>query len=173
LGGVDYISSYLKILRQEYGKILLLDSGDIFSTQDNESSFTQDFYSILGYDAFTLGLRDFNQKLPSKYKSLEPYLKDFAATSKAPLVLSNLYDLKSAQVVDWTGTLPYLIKEINGVKIGIMGILPDDIVTQTPVDNRVGLYVENMLQSTLRNARLLRYCRGRCRTPCRSNAPIA
>ncbi len=156
VGGVDYISSYFKILRQEYGQILMLDSGDIFSDQSHEASYTQDFYSVLGYDGFTLGLRDFNQKLPNKYKSLESYLKDFAAASKAPLILSNLYDLKSAQVVDWTGTLPYLIKEINGVKVGIMAILPDDVVEQTPVDNRVGLYVENMLQSTLRNARLLR-----------------
>jgi hypothetical protein len=41
-------------------------------------------------------------------------------------------------------------------KVGIIGILPDDVSTLTPVDNRIGLYVESMLQSTLHQARRLR-----------------
>jgi hypothetical protein len=42
------------------------------------------------------------------------------------------------------------------VKIGLIGLIPDDLVELTPVDKRVGLFVESMLQATLRNARLLR-----------------
>ncbi len=42
------------------------------------------------------------------------------------------------------------------MKVGIIGLVPDDLVEQTPVDSRIGLYVESMLQSTLRHARLLR-----------------
>lgn len=156
VGGVNYISSYFKIMRQQYGQILLVDSGDIFSSKTQEMNFSQDFYSIMEYDAITVGLSDFNLKLPAKFKTSSDFFKEFASKSKAPLLLSNLYELKTARVVEWPGTLPYLMREVNGVKIGIIGVIPDDIVVQTPVDNRVGLYVDSMVQSTLRYARLLR-----------------
>jgi 2',3'-cyclic-nucleotide 2'-phosphodiesterase (5'-nucleotidase family) len=156
VGGVDVISSYFKILRQNYGQILMLDSGDIFSEKAEEMNFVSDFYSTLEYDAIIPGLKDFNLKLPTKYRSSSDFLKDFSAKSKTPLILSNLYELKSSRIVEWPGTLPYLIREVDGVKVGILGLIADDIVEQTPVDNRIGLYVENMLQSTLSQARLLR-----------------
>ena len=156
VGGVDYISSYFQILRKHYGSVLLVDSGDIFSNKAQEMNFVSDFYSILDYDAITLGLKDFNLKLPSKHQSSADFIKDFASKSKTPLMFSNLYELKTARVVEWPGTLPYLIREIDGVKVGILGLIPDDIVDQTPVDNRIGLYVDSMLQSTLRHSRLLR-----------------
>jgi 2',3'-cyclic-nucleotide 2'-phosphodiesterase (5'-nucleotidase family) len=156
VGGVDFISSYFKILRQQYGQVLLLDSGDLFSAKTKEMNFISDFYSTLGYDAITVGLNDFNLKLPSRYHSSSDFFKDFAVKSKVPLILSNLYDLKTARVVEWPGTLPYLIREVNGVKVGILGLIPDDIIEFTPLDNRVGFYFEGMLKSTLRHSRLLR-----------------
>lgn len=156
IGGVDFISSYFKVLREQYGQILLLDSGDIFSDKVSEADFVSDFYSIMGYDAMTVGLKDFNLKLPAKYHSSSEFFKDFSAKSKTPVILSNLYELKTARVVEWPGTLPYLMREVNGVKVGIIGLIPDDIVDQTPIDNRIGMYVESMLQSTLRHSRLLR-----------------
>lgn len=156
IGGVDYISSYFKILRQQYGQILMLDAGDILSDKVQEMNYISDFYDILDYDAVTVGLSDFNAKLPAKYQTSSELFKDFSSKSKTPVILSNLYELKTARVVEWPGTLPYLMREVNGVKVGIIGLIPDDIVEQTPVDNRIGLYVENMLQSTLRHARLLR-----------------
>lgn len=156
VGGVDYISSYLKILRSKFENVLLVDSGDIFSNKAQEMNYVQEFYKTLDYDAITVGLKDFNLKLPSKYHSSSDFFKDFSAKSKTPVILSNLYELKTARVVEWPGTLPYLMKEIDGIKVGIIGLIPDDVVGQTPVDNRVGLYVESMLQSTLRHARLLR-----------------
>ncbi len=156
IGGIDFISPYFKILRQEYGPVLLVDSGNLFSPKASEMSFVRDFYSELGYDAFTIGLKDFNLKLPSNYSSSGDFFKDFASRSKTPLLLSNLYDLKTAKLVEWTGTLPSLLKEVNGVKIGLLGILPDELVAQTTVDDRVGLYLDNMLQAALRQARHLR-----------------
>jgi hypothetical protein len=156
VGGVDFISSYFKILREQYGQVLMLDSGDLFSAKIKEMNLISDFYSTLGYDAITVGLNDFNLKLPSKYRSSSDFFKDFALKSKVPLILSNLYDLKTSRVVEWPGTLPYLIREVNGVKVGILGLIPDDIIDFTPLDNRVGFYFEGMLKSTLRHSRLLR-----------------
>ncbi|MGE3610346.1 MAG: hypothetical protein AB7I27_12210 [Bacteriovoracaceae bacterium] len=154
IGGDEIISHYFKILREEYKNVILLDAGNILSENTSQSEIQQ-FYSRLKYDAVTLGLNDFKLKLPNS-KSPADYFQSFAQNSSTPLLLSNLYELKSARVVEWKGSLPYLMKEIDGIKVGIIGLIPDDIATLTPTHNRVGLYVESMLQSTLRHARLLR-----------------
>jgi hypothetical protein len=155
IGGEDVISQYFSILREQYKNVLLLDSGDLFSGNSRVKD-VQKFYAFQNYDAITLGLGDFNLKLPSKMNSYTEFFKSFAKSSKTPLIISNLYDLKSARHVEWKGSSPYLLKEIDGIKVGIIGLIPDDIAKLTPVDNRVALFVENMLQSTLRQARLLK-----------------
>jgi len=155
VGGVDVMKNYFSILREEYKNVVLVDSGDLLSDA-NSGKAVNDFYSFLNYDAMTIGLRDFNIKVPESVGSSANLFKNFAKAGKVPLLVSNLYELKTARFVEWEGTKPYIIKEVNGVKVGILGLIPDDIVGQTPVNNRVGLFVENMLQSTLRHARLLR-----------------
>lgn len=155
IGRTDVMESYFNILRGTYKNVVLVDAGDIFKDAEDVQS-TEKFYEKLKYDAVTVGLRDFNLKVPAKLGSNTKLFQDFSKSSSVPLLLSNLYELKTARTVEWEGTKPYIIKEMDGVKVGIIGLIPDDIVSQTPVHNRVGLYVENMLQSTLRHARLLR-----------------
>ncbi|MCM2350584.1 MAG: hypothetical protein NDI69_11245 [Bacteriovoracaceae bacterium] len=155
IGGVDVINNYFKILRQTYSNVVLVDSGDIFSNA-GQISMTREFYSFLKYDALTVGLRDFNLKVPAQIGKSSDMFQNFAMASDVPLIMSNLYDLKTARGVEWKGTKSHHIKDIAGIRVGIIGLIPDDIVNQTPVNNRVGLFVENMLQSTLRHARLLR-----------------
>ena len=156
IGGIDVISSYFTILRSKYDNLLLLDSGHLFSNQASEMSYTRDYFSTLGYDAITLGVNDFNLKLPEKSPTLTSFLKKFAEKSEVPLILSNLYELKTSQGIDWTGTRPYLLKEVDGVRIGMIGIIPDDIHSESPIKSRIGLYIQKMVHSTLAYARLLR-----------------
>lgn len=155
IGGKEVIKSHFNILRETYKNVVLVDSGDIFS-KANALDSVKNFYESNNYDAVTVGLRDFNLKVSSETGSSAKLFQTFAKTSKVPLLLTNLYELKTARGVEWEGTKSHLIKDAGGVKVGIIGLIPDDIVGQTPVNNRVGLFVENMLQSTLRHARLLR-----------------
>lgn len=155
IGGIDTIKQYLEALRDTYKNVVMVDSGDIFSLAASYK-VTAQFYEELKYDALTVGLRDFNLKVPSSIGNSTNLFKKFAEETETPLLLSNLYELKTARSVEWKGTKPHLLKEVGGVKIGIIGLIPDDIISQTPVQNRVGLFVENMLQSTLRHARVLR-----------------
>lgn len=156
IGGVDYFASYLSILKENYPHTLLVDSGDIFASSPRKLSAVSRFYKTFDYDAITFGLGDFNLRHPKSTPAGSSLLQEFAKKANTPIVLSNLYDLKTARGVEWKGVKPYVIKEINGIKVGILGIVPDDIVSLTPLDNRVGLYVENMVQNTLRYARLVR-----------------
>jgi hypothetical protein len=155
IGGRKVIKNHFDILRETYKNVVLVDSGDVFSSADQIKDVSQ-FYQSNNYDAVTVGLRDFNLKINPEVGSNTKLFQDFAKSSKVPLLLTNLYELKTARAVEWEGAKSHLIKEVNGVKVGIIGLIPDDIVAQTPVNNRVGLFVENMLQSTLRHARLLR-----------------
>ncbi len=152
IGGVDYLSSYLKILRAKHSSVILVDSGDVLPPERDEIALAQDFYSFLKYDAIAPGLTDLSLRSSG---GINP-VKKFAEGSLVPVLMSNLYELKTALGADWKGTQQYQLKELNGIKVGIIGLLPDDVSSLTPVDNRIGLYVENMLQSTLHQARRLR-----------------
>lgn len=155
IGGQEVIAQYFNILRDTYKDVVLVDSGDIFSNSESLAE-VRSFYQKNEYDAVTVGLRDFNLKVSSKLGNNSKMFQEFSKTSSTPLIMSNLYELKTARGVEWEGVKSHLMKEVNGVKVGLIGIIPDDIVEQTPVNNRVGLFVENMLQATLRHARLLR-----------------
>ena len=155
IGGPEVMASYFNILRETFQNVLLVDSGDIFSSAKALDQVVN-FYNSNKYDAVTVGLRDFNLKVPAKMKNNSNLFQAFAKKSEVPMVLSNLYELKTARVVEWEGTQAHILKNVDGVKVGIIGLIPDDIVAQTPINNRVGLFVENMLQSTLRHSRILR-----------------
>lgn len=155
IGGIDTMKQYFAALRNTYKNVVLVDSGDIFSLAASYK-VTSQFYEELDYDAVTVGLRDFNLKVPTTIGNSTNLFKKFAEETKVPLVLSNLYELKTARGVEWKGTQSHLLKDVGGVKVGMIGLIPDDVIPQTPVQNRVGLFVENMLQSTLRHARLLK-----------------
>lgn len=152
IGGVDFYSSYLKILRETYKSVVLVDSGDFLPADSEDFKLVQDFYSQLNYNAISPGLTDLSSRSSG---GMNP-VKKFAESSPVSVLASNLYELKTARGIEWKGISQYEMTEVNGIKVGIIGILPDDISTLTPVDNRVGLYVENMLQSTLHQARRLR-----------------
>src|SRR5690606_25383154 len=123
-----------------YKNVDLLDSGNIL--KDSQSiPLASLFYEILGYDALTVGLRDFNLQVPEELGNSTGLIKNFAETTKTPLILTNLYELKTARLVEWKGTKPYLIKDVGGIKVGILGLIPDDIAGKTPINNRVGFYV--------------------------------
>jgi len=156
LGGADYISSYFKTLKQKYRDVILLDSGNILPLDSKNLDHTKIFYEHMDYDALTIGLDDFNFKFPKNFKNFPDFIQNYIKNNKTPVLINNIWDIKTAQPVNWPGTSPSMIKEVNGIKIGIIGIIPDDISSLTSVDGRLGLFIEDMTQSTLRSARLLR-----------------
>lgn len=159
IGGIGAFSSYLKVIKTTFPKqTLILDSGNFLPIGDYDNKVIKQaskIFAEFSYDAMTLGLQDFN-RTPVAGETPESALKTILKDFKTPVLLSNVYDLRSGRVIEWTGTLPYLMKEVNGVKIGLIGLIPDDFLSLTPVQVRNGLYLESMIQSTLRQSRLLR-----------------
>jgi hypothetical protein len=129
-GGVARRQTLVKKMREEYPDLLLLDAGSFFAgglldehTQNTELDTQRTLVNLkamelMKYDAVAVGDNEFNF---GKYFFLKQ-MKDRALT-----VLSC-----NMEPGPESGGLPYFIKEVNGIKIGLLG------VTNTSANNKSG-----------------------------------
>jgi 2',3'-cyclic-nucleotide 2'-phosphodiesterase (5'-nucleotidase family) len=124
LGGGASLATLVKTLRakaeEEGNGFLLFDTGDIWQGSPvgnyKGGEIVIEFMNRMGYDAWAPGNHEFDAGLDNAFKLLE--------LAKFPVVAANLVDKE-------TGTLPppatpYVIKEIAGVKIGIIGLITEE-----------------------------------------------
>lgn len=123
--GFPKLATLVKDYRSE-GDVLLLDSGDTFHGQTivnlNEGEAIVNIMNEMGYDAMTLGNHDFNFG--------QERIKELDEMSDFPLLAANLDPL----LVE-----PYVIKEIEGMKIGIFGLATPETTYKTHPKNVEGL----------------------------------
>jgi len=123
--GFPKLATLVKDYRSE-GDVLLLDSGDTFHGQTivnlNEGEAIVHIMNEMGYDAMTLGNHDFNFG--------QERIKELDEMSDFPLLAANLDPL----LVE-----PYVIKEIEGMKIGIFGLATPETTYKTHPKNVEGL----------------------------------
>ncbi|MDI6762212.1 MAG: hypothetical protein QME83_04180 [Thermodesulfobacteriota bacterium] len=121
-GGLARRSHTIKAVGKEAKNRLILDVGDTFAIgpTGNEkerekarkrAEFILKIYERMGYDAINIGDTDLVLGVD--------YLKTLSKKSKIPFLSANLREKKTGQPV----FEPYRIKEINGLKIGIIGLL--------------------------------------------------
>lgn len=112
-GGYARISTLLNQIRDEKGDILVLDNGDTFHgtypVVETEGKALIPVLNALGIDGMTAHW-DFAYG-PKNLKELESKL-DF------PIIANNVYRKDNNKRI----FEPYIIKEINGLKLGIIGI---------------------------------------------------
>jgi 2',3'-cyclic-nucleotide 2'-phosphodiesterase (5'-nucleotidase family) len=133
VGGVAYVYDQIKKIRVNYPESLLINTGDTIQGSA-ETLFTQGeaMVKILNHfevDAFAPGNWDFLYgterfiQLFVGYPGIEP-LANWNALS-ANLYYSHLYDYPASPYADKASELvlpPYLIKKINNVTVGIVGL---------------------------------------------------
>ena len=130
-GGVVNRFNLIQKIRSEEENVLLLDAGDIFQGTPYFNMFggvlEMKAMTKMGYDAATMGNHDFDGGMDGFLKAKE--FADF------PFLCSN-YDF-SATILK-NQTQDSLIKEIDGLKVGIFGIgvelkglVPDDKFGET------------------------------------------
>lgn len=162
VGGVEVFARYLEILRDVYkDQVVLIDAGNSISgslmTRNTNGRAVVDAFAQLKYDAMGLSTEDFaaGPELRSPTSPTQ-WMPKLFQNSKTPVVVSNLINLKKATPVEWGNTLPQLIKEVNGVKIGFIGLVPDDLPRKLDSSVLNGLYVEPSQLSFLRQLRSLK-----------------
>lgn len=115
LGGFSRRASYVNKIRKINKHVLLLDSGDVFQGTPYFNFFKgkldYQLMSQLKYDATTLGNHEFDNGVDGLFDAMQEL--------KFPMVNSNYFisDTRFENKIK-----NYLIKEINGIRIGIFGL---------------------------------------------------
>ncbi|MGM0438067.1 MAG: 5'-nucleotidase C-terminal domain-containing protein [Bacillota bacterium] len=124
--GFAKVSTIVKNYRAEKDNVILLDSGDTFHGQNivnlSEGESMVKILNHMGYDALTVGNHDFNFGQDQLQKLNE--MTDF------PILGANL----EPKLVD-----EYVIKDIDGFKVGIFGLATPETAYKTHPKNVEGL----------------------------------
>lgn len=119
LGGFAHIATVVNRQRGEAAnKTLLLDGGDtwhgtIVPLRLNGKPVL-DVMNAIGYDAMVLGNVEFIYG--------QEILSSLIKNAKFPILAANMYDLEFGERIQLPNLHPYVIKQINGLKVGIIGM---------------------------------------------------
>ena len=137
----------MKELRENRKDVLILDAGDLlfkkFSNPilENESKKVTDkahlfieSFNLMGYDA--LGIGDDDLSLGKEF------LMEISKKANFPFLSSNLIDEESGKLL----FKPYLLKEMNGLRIGIFSLLSPDVFLSPTDPRKKGLIFQNPVE---------------------------
>ena len=135
--GLAKIATLIKRLRQENPNSLLIDSGDTIQGSPLESVHGRKHneppdpmmlaMNSLNYDAMTVGNHEYNFGLK--------VLEKARSEANFPWLSANTYDVRKQQ----THYKPYIVKEVAGVKIGVLGLTTPGIPNWDNPPNYAGL----------------------------------
>ncbi len=131
-GGVSRIATAVEAIRKERpGRVLLMDAGDTIQGSA-AAAWTEGKAVVAPVNALKLDLGiPGNWEVVYGAKVLEERAKEF----RHPLIASNLRDAKSKKLV----FPPYLVKEVGGVRIGVIGFTDPDVPERQPPSYSKGL----------------------------------
>ena len=134
VGGVSMLSGYISKVKSEEENVLYCIAGDMFrgSVIDSESRgfSTIEIVNMLAPDVVTIGNHETDYGLP--------HLLFIEKCAKFPIINANLIiKMNGARLFK-----PYHIIEIGGMKVLFIGILTEDIISQTKSDSVIGGLVD-------------------------------
>ena len=135
IGGIANLAGEVKRLRMEY-PTLLLASGDMI--QGNpwanlfEGKSTIEVMNAMEFSAMVLGNHEFDFGREILIKRMQE--------ARFPILAANIQGMP--------GLKPYVLKDISGLKVAIIGIITEETPTTTHPKNVEGLEFSSMLDST-------------------------
>lgn len=133
LGGMDRLATAIKRARSEAGanNVLLLDAGDTLGdsmlADETKGKAIIDAMNAMKYDAMVIGNHepDFTAEK----------LKQRIADAKFPVIAANITEQASGKLF----AQPFVIKQVAGIKVGILGLAYPNTPLTTAKKNVVGL----------------------------------
>lgn len=123
--------------------VLLVDAGDFFQgTPEGDVTkgrLVLDLMKSMKYDLITLG----NHEFDIGQENLIGLLKG----SECPILSANLHQPDDRAY--FPGTVPYVIREVNGIKIGFIGVILSDLHAVTSKKSTEGLIVRDEIATIL------------------------
>lgn len=152
--GIAKVASLIKRVRREQANVVLVDSGDTIQGTPLESYHNRKHneppdpmmlaMNALDYDSMTVGNHEYNFGLP--------VLEKARREAKFPWLSANTYETKTGQ----PHYTPYVIKEFNGVRVGILGLTTPGIPNWDNPPNYAGLQFHEPLIEARKWVPLLR-----------------
>ena len=129
-GNINWSSlkAYVNKLKSKHNDVLLVDCGDYLQGGPtgtlSKGDFVVKLMNDMGYDIVTVGNHEFDFGMER--------LSELMGEMQADIVVSNVAYTGNKENI-FKDTPEYLIREVNGVKIGFLGILtPTTTVSSTP-----------------------------------------
>jgi len=132
-GAYRYVNELRAEASQKGEHVLLLDGGNIFQgtplgTVDGGEKIIR-WMNLMKYDAFTPGLRDFDQGVNN--------LVHLSKVAEFPMLSGNIVDETTGELPDWLNTM--IFKRVGDTDIAIIGITSDNLSKKTFPHNTAGL----------------------------------
>ncbi|MCA1055751.1 bifunctional metallophosphatase/5'-nucleotidase [Rossellomorea aquimaris] len=127
VGGADYLAAYLTKQREGKEHTLLVHAGDMVGASSPVSSLMQDEPAVewmneVGFDIGALGNHEFDEGTDEMFRLLNggqhPETGEFKGAD-FPYTAANVIDKKTGKSI----LPPYIIKEVEGVPIGFIGVV--------------------------------------------------
>ena len=122
-GGFANLAAVIRRERANCKDCILLNAGDVAQGTPVSTIFhglpVFEVTNLLGFDVSTLGNHDFDYGWMQARK--------FVSVSKYPIVTANIVDSKNVLFTP----KPYLILNVNGLKVAVIGAMTDDLATLT------------------------------------------
>ena len=170
-GGLAGVSGYVDALRQkrseDRGAVLLIDAGDMWqgtlASNLGEGAAVIDAYNAMGYTAATVGNHEFDfgpagpAAIPEQSGD-DPRgaLKRRIAEAQFAVLAANIIDDNTGKPIAWDNVRPSILVDVQGIKVGIIGVLTANGLRTTIAANTIGLRLAPLAATIENEARALR-----------------
>lgn len=129
---------------------ILVDAGDFFqgTTLGNLSfgSAVVDMFNMIGFHAIAMGNHEFDFGYD--------VVKTLSKESKAPFLGANILDAETMEIPEYFK--PYIIKEFEGIRVGVFGLIADGMERYVIAEHIEGLYFQNSTEAAAKYVPIMR-----------------
>lgn len=169
--GLPLFAGYVNNLRElrsaDGGAVLLIDAGDMWQgtleSNLSEGASVVQAFNALNYAAAAVGNHEFDFG-PAGPKAIpvdsaddgQGALKKRATEAAFPFLAANLIDVGTDQPVSWPNVQPSVLVDVDGLQVGIIGVMSENALGATIAANSRGLRVAPLAPAIEREAGALR-----------------
>ena len=133
-GGLSRLSGYVKKVREEEENVLYANAGDMFRGSVIDSEFkglsTIELMNMLSPDVTTIGNHEVDYGVA--------HLLFLEKCARFPIINADLYiTLNNARLFK-----PYINLEMGGLRIMVVGLLTEEVISSTKSENVIGTYID-------------------------------
>ena len=153
VGGFAALASFVRAEREAAAKsgarVLLLDGGDVWrGTPEGDltrGDLVVEAFSRLRYDAVAIGNHEFDMGLENAAR--------LARAATFPWISANITEKATGARPAWIR--PSVVLDVDGVKVGVIGMTPPDTVTLVAGGDRLGLAFGDEVEAARTEAKAL------------------